>query len=86
MAINRKTLTNKKAKTMTISLSSEEYQALDKLSIEHERSRNYLIRKAIQNYLEDLHFYQKALEVLEKDEPNYSLREIAKKYGLSDKI
>ncbi len=74
-----------KVKTLTISLPIKFYNGLEKASVENDRSKNYLIKKAVENYLEDLYFYNKAIAVLERDEPVYSLEEIIEKYNLSRK-
>lgn len=72
-------------KTLTISLPLYFYQSLESIALEQDRSKNYLIKKAVENYLEDLHFTKKAEEILAKNESTYTLKEIAKEYGLSNK-
>lgn len=74
-----------KIKTLTISLPITFYEGLEKASLQNDRSKNYLIKKAVENYLEDLYFYNKAMAVIERDEPVYSLEEIIEKYNLSRK-
>lgn len=71
-----------KAQTLTISLPVSSYDSLEKLAKESDRSKGYLIRKAVENYLEDVYLYKKAVAALEKNEPTYSLEDIAKEYGL----
>lgn len=71
-------------KTLTISLPANFYRGLERVAAEQDRSKNYLIKKAVENYLEDLYFSKKAEEVLARNEPTYTLDEIAKEYGLSD--
>ena len=73
-------------KTFTISVPAEFYNKLEKMSEENERSKNFFVKKALENYFEDIYLYNEAIKVLEKDEPTYSLEEIMKEYGLSDKV
>ena len=73
-------------KTLTISLPANFYRGLERIAAEQDRSKNYLIKKAVENYLEDLYFSKRAEEVLAKNEPTYTLEEIAKEYGLSDNL
>lgn len=75
-----------KSKTLTISLPIKFYESLEKISQQNDRSKNYLIKKAVEKYLEDLYFYNRAMEVLERDEPSVSLEEIGEKYGLSNRV
>ena len=78
---------NFNTKTLTISIPSNFYAGLEKLALQQDRSKNYLIRKAIENYLEDLYFSKKAEEVLARNEPTITLDEIARKYDyLPNKI
>jgi predicted DNA-binding protein len=73
-------------KTLTISLPANFYRGLERAALEHDRSKNYLIKKAVENYLEDLYFSKKAEEVLARNEKTYTIEEIAKEYGLSNNI
>ena len=73
-------------KTLTISLPANFYRGLERAALEHDRSKNYLIRKAVENYLEDIYFSKRADEILARNEPTYTLGEIAKEYGLSDNL
>lgn len=73
-------------KTLTISLPFKFYKGLEAAALEQDRSKNYLVKKAVENYLEDLYFSKKAEEVLARNEPTYTLEEIAKKYGLSNTL
>jgi predicted DNA-binding protein len=72
-------------KTLTISLPANFYKGLEQAALEQDRSKNYLIRKAVENYLEDLFFMKKAKEALASDEPIVSLEEVMDKYGLLEK-
>ncbi len=69
----------------TISLPAAFYKGLERAAIDQDRSKNYLIRKAVENYLEDLFFTKRAEEVLAANEPTVSLEEAMEKYGLLDK-
>ena len=75
-----------KNRVVTVSLGREAYKKLEELANENDRSKSYFLKKAFDNYLEDLYLYKKALLVLEKDEPIHDLKDMAKEYGLSDKI
>ena len=77
---------NEPTKTLTISLPANFYRGLEQAALEHDRSKNYLIKKAVENYLEDLYFSKRAEEVLARNEPTYTLEEIAKEYGLSNNL
>lgn len=72
-------------KTLTISLPANFYRGLEQAASEYDRSKNYLIRKAVENYLEDLYFSKKAEEVLSKNEKTVTIEEVIEKYGLSKK-
>lgn len=75
--------TEKKSKTFTISLPSAYYEKLEDMSKKNERSKNFFVKKAIENYLEDLYLYQKAEEALSKGVgKGFTLEEIKAKYGL----
>jgi RHH-type transcriptional regulator, rel operon repressor / antitoxin RelB len=56
---------------------------LDKLSATAERPRTYLIKKALENYLEEYEDYQAALtRLLDKDDKVISPAELRKKLGV----
>jgi predicted DNA-binding protein len=72
-----------KSKTLTISLPAVQYDQLELLAKKDERSKNYFIRKALDNYLEDVYFSKRAEEILDSGiTKTYSLDEIRKKYDL----
>lgn len=73
----------RKARTLTISIPGEYYDKLEYMAKKDDRSKNYLIRKAIDNYLEDVYLSEKAEKVL-KDGicKTYSLEEIKVRHGL----
>jgi len=75
--------TQLKSKTLTISLPTVQYDQLEVLAKKDERSKNYFIRKALDNYLEDVYFSKRAEEVLDNGiTTTYSLDEMRKKYDL----
>ena len=52
-----------KVKTLTISIPGEYYDKLEDMAKKDERSKSYFIRKAIDNYLEDIYLSEKAEKV-----------------------
>lgn len=74
--------------TITARIPEELNKALTEVSNLTERSKNFHISKAIQNYVlelqEDLEDYKDAIEILAQNNPTYTLEEIEKKYGLED--
>ena len=75
--------TQLKSKTLTISLPAVQYDQLEVLAKKDERSKNYFIRKALDNYLEDVYFSKRVEEVLDNGiTKTYSLDEMRKKYDL----
>ena len=75
----------KQTKTLTISLPENFYRGLEQAALDQDRSKNYLIKKAVENYLEDLFFSKRAEEILAENESNVSLEEVMEKYGLLEK-
>jgi predicted transcriptional regulator len=63
-------------------------KALTEVAKSMERSKNFIILKAIQNYVlelqEDIEDYNDAIEVLARNEPTVSFEEIERKYDLED--
>jgi len=63
-------------------------KALTAVAKSTERSKSFIILKAIQNYVlelqEDIEDYNDAIEILARNEPTIPLEEIEKKYGLED--
>ena len=61
-------------------------KALTEVAKSMERSKNFIVLKAIQNYVlelqEDIEDYNDAIEILNKNEPTVSLEEIERKYEL----
>ncbi len=72
-----------KSKTLTISLPIECYNQLESLAKKDERSKNYFIKKALDNYLEDIYFSKRAEKILDDGTTKtYTLDQIRKKYDL----
>jgi len=55
---------------------------LDRLSHEVDRNKSYLIRQAVEEFLEEREDYLVALARLSKKEKEYTLEEVEKKLGL----
>lgn len=70
--------------TITARIPDELNDSLTILSKETERNKNYLIKKALENYLEEKGDLLSALARIEKEEETISLDEIERKYGLED--
>jgi predicted DNA-binding protein len=73
-------------KTISFSLPANLYRVLEKSALEQNHSKNYLLRKATEAYLEDLYFAKKAERILAKNEPTYTIEQITTKYGLSNTL
>jgi RHH-type rel operon transcriptional repressor/antitoxin RelB len=68
--------------SVSIRLPDKTAQALDELASATERSRTYLIIKALEAYLADHADYQVALDRLrDKDDPIISSAELRKRLG-----
>jgi RHH-type transcriptional regulator, rel operon repressor / antitoxin RelB len=71
--------------SVSIRLPDKTAQALDELASVTERSRTYLIVKALEAYLADHADYQVALDRLrDKDDPVISSAELRKRLGRTD--
>ncbi len=67
---------------VSVRLSEETIRTLEEVSKMTERSKTFLIRKALENYLEEYADYQVALERLrDKDDMIISGREMRKSLG-----
>ena len=72
--------------TLTVRIPDELGEILEKTAHEQERSKAWLVKKAIQNYLEDLVDYKagvKSLVNFEKNKQTYTLEEIMKKHRIT---
>jgi predicted transcriptional regulator len=74
--------------TITARISNELDKALTEIAKSTERSKSFIISKAIQNYVlelqEDVEDYKDAIGILAQNNSTYTLEEIEKKYGLED--
>ena len=70
-------------KPLSVRLPDEVVHALDRVSSEVDRPRSYLIRKAVESYLDEYAEYQVALDRLRnKDDKVISGKELRKRLGL----
>jgi len=71
-------------KPLSVRLPDEIMQALDRVASEVDRPRSYLIRKAVETYLDEYAEYQVALDRLrDKNDKAISSKELHKRLGLS---
>lgn len=74
--------------TITARIPNELDEALTKVAKSTERSKSFIISKAIQNYVlelqEDIEDCKDATEILAQNNSTYTLEEIERKYGLED--
>ncbi len=68
--------------TITARISEELDQNLSILAKETDRNKGYIIRKAIENYIEEKADILIALSRIEKNEDSISIKELKKKYDL----
>lgn len=63
-------------------------KALTEVAKSMERSKSFIVLKAIQNYVlelqEDIEDYNDAMEVLARNEPTYALEEVMKDLGFDE--
>lgn len=64
--------------TVTAKIPNELFVRLENLAKISERKKSYLIKKAVENFLDDKEDYYIALKRLESKEINYSLEELEK--------
>ena len=70
--------------TITAKIPDNLNKMLSGLAKELERPKGYIIRKAIENYLEEKADILLALSRIEKNEDTITLDELKEKYGLED--
>ena len=70
--------------TITARIPEELNNILNIVSSETDRNKGYIIKKALENYLEEKADILIALARIEKGESTISLDEIEKKYALAD--
>jgi predicted DNA-binding protein len=66
-------------KILTISIPSKFYQALETLAAEEDRSKNYLVRKSIENYLRSTPTFKNSSELFVKTKQVRSVKKSNKK-------
>ncbi len=67
-------------KAISLRLSEEIYEQLEEIAEDTDRSKSYLIRKAIERYLDEYADYRIALERLhDKDDKIISSKELRKR-------
>jgi len=70
-------------KPVSVRLSEDLMRALDRVSVVMDRPRSYLVRRAVETYLEEYAEYQVALDRLrDKDDRIISGKELRKRLGL----
>lgn len=70
-------------KPLSVRLPGEVMGALDRVATEIDRPRSYLIRRAVEAYLDEYAEYQVALDRLrDKDDKAISGKELRKRLGL----
>jgi len=71
------------SQTITFRLKKPIYERLDELCRELDRNKSYIIKKALERYLEDYSDYQIALDRLkDKDDKIISFEEMRNRFGL----
>ena len=75
---------------LNVRISDELSNVLAKSAEYLDRPKGYLVRKAVEAYLqelqEDIEDYNDAVEALKDDSPTISLEEVIRKSGLADQI
>jgi predicted DNA-binding protein len=75
---------------LNVRISDELSNVLAKSAEYLDRPKGYLVRKALEAYLqelqEDIEDYNDAVEALKDDSPTISLEEVIRKSGLADQI
>jgi RHH-type rel operon transcriptional repressor/antitoxin RelB len=70
--------------TITTRIPDELDKTLSNISSEIDRNKGYIVRKAIENYLETKGDILIALARIEREEEEISLEDIERKYDLAD--
>lgn len=65
-------------------LSDELEKRLEKLSKQTKRSKSYLAREALEQYIEDMEDYIDAIKISKNLGKTYTLDEVIKRSGLED--
>ncbi|NDA89894.1 MAG: ribbon-helix-helix protein, CopG family [Alphaproteobacteria bacterium] len=69
---------------LSVEISKDEEKKLEDLAKKTGKTKDYYIRKAIHEFLEDLEDYNLAVERLETIEETYTLAEVEAELGLAD--
>ena len=59
-------------------------QELTEVAKKMQRSKSFIVREAIEHYLDDIQDYYRGIEVLKNPGRIYSLEEVRKELGLDD--
>jgi len=68
--------------TLSLRISDDLNERLEHLAHEIDRKKSYLIRQAVEEFLEEREEYLVALARLSRNEKEYTLEEVEKKLGL----
>jgi RHH-type rel operon transcriptional repressor/antitoxin RelB len=66
---------------LSIRLPQKLEEKLEMIAIKEERPKSYIIRKALERYLEDLEDYSEALDILNSSSKIYTNEEATKRLG-----
>jgi RHH-type transcriptional regulator, rel operon repressor / antitoxin RelB len=66
---------------LSIRLPQKLEEKLEMIAIKEERPKSYIIRKALERYLEDLEDYTEALDILNSSSKIYTNEEATKRLG-----
>lgn len=66
---------------LSIRLPQKLEEKLEMIALKEERPKSYIIRKALERYLEDLEDYSEALDILNSSSKIYSNEEATKRLG-----
>ena len=69
---------------LSVEISKDEEKRLEGLSKKTGKTKDYYVKKAIHEFLEDLEDYNLAVERLETIEETYTLAEVEAELGLAD--
>jgi RHH-type rel operon transcriptional repressor/antitoxin RelB len=66
---------------LSIRLPQKLEEKLEMIALKEERPKSYIIRKALERYLEDLEDYSEALDILNSSSKIYTNEEATKRLG-----
>ena len=66
---------------LSIRLPQKLEEKLEAIALKEERPKSYIIRKALERYLEDLEDYSEALDILNSSSKIYTNEEATKRLG-----